>query len=35
MLAALENGVKGGNAFFAAQGLFTLVEAYVLACQSR
>jgi RNA-directed DNA polymerase len=23
------------NAFFAAQGLFTLVEAYVLACQSR
>jgi hypothetical protein len=48
MLAALENGVKGGkwdsagrimpawpNAFFAEQGLFTMVEARALASQSR
>ena len=39
MLAALVNGVPGGkcwpNAFFAAQGLFTMTEAHALACQSR
>jgi hypothetical protein len=46
MLAALENGVRGGkwfslihkrwpNAFFAELGLFTMTEAHALACQSR
>jgi RNA-directed DNA polymerase len=35
MLAALENGVKGGNKFFAAQGLFTMTAAWKLASQSR
>lgn len=35
MLAALENGVKGGNAFFAERGLFTCLQAYTLASQSR
>ena len=38
MLAALENGVKGGkwkNAYFAERGLFSLHDAHVLACQSR
>ena len=50
MLAALDNGVKGGkwfslwdkqlhklmpNAYFAEQGLFSLKEAHVMACQSR
>jgi len=39
MLAALENGVKGGKwwpkAFFADLGLFTMTEAQALASQSR
>jgi hypothetical protein len=46
MLAALENGVKGGkwfslnqkrwsNSFFAGLGLFTMTEAHALASQSR
>ena len=40
MLAALDNGVKGGkwqwpNAFFAERGLFTMHKAYVLARQPR
>ena len=47
MLAALDNGVKGGkwfsvidqmrwpNAFFAAAGLFTMAEARAAASQSR
>jgi hypothetical protein len=35
MLAALEIGVKGGNAFFADLGLFTMSEAHRLARQSR
>ena len=35
MLAALENGVKGGNAFFAEHGLLTCQQAYALARQSR
>ena len=34
MLAALDNGVKG-NAYFAAQGLFTMTEARTLASQPR
>ncbi len=36
MLAALEQGVKGGksHAFFAEHGLFSLHHAYVLARQS-
>jgi hypothetical protein len=34
MLAALEQGVKGGNAFFAEQGLYSLKAAHALACQS-
>lgn len=36
LLAALGNGVKGSrHAFFAGQGLFTLIGAHVLASQSR
>ena len=44
MLAALDNGVKGGqwfslkrwpNAYFAELGLFTMTEAHTLASQSR
>ena len=35
MLAALENGVKGGKAFFADLGLFTMTEAHALASRSR
>jgi hypothetical protein len=45
MLAALENGVKGGkwfslikrwpNAYFTKHGLFTMTEAHAWACQSR
>jgi len=37
MVSALVNGVKGGksNAFFAADGLFTLDTAYVQARHSR
>ena len=37
MLAALDNGVKGGrpNAFFAQQGLFTMDRAHARASQSR
>ena len=41
MLAALDNGVKGGkwlswpNAFFAELGLFTMAAARALACQPR
>ena len=47
MLAALDNGVKGGkwfslidqirwpNTFFAELGLFTMAEAHALASQSR
>ena len=35
MLAALQIGVKGGNAFFANLGLFTMAEAHQLARQSR
>ena len=35
MLTALEKGVKGGmNAFFAKQGLFSLVTAHAAASQS-
>ena len=36
MLTALEKGVKGGmpNAFFAKQGLFSLVAAHAAASQS-
>ena len=36
MLTALIQGVKGGkwNAFFAAQGLYSLQAAHVAACQS-
>jgi RNA-directed DNA polymerase len=37
MLAALENGVKGGkwnNAYFAEHGYFSLYDAYVKARQS-
>ncbi len=34
MLTALEQGVKGGNAFFAAQGLFSLVTAQAQSRQS-
>ena len=36
MLAALENGVKGGrsNAFFAKHGLYTLKTAHALVSQS-
>ena len=36
MLAALGNGVRGGNnAFFAQHGLFTLHEAHTAASQPR
>ena len=28
MLSALENGVKGGVAFFVSQGLFTMLRTY-------
>ena len=39
MLAALENGVKGGkrwpNAYFAEHRLFIMTEAHALACRSR
>ena len=38
MLAALDNGVKGGkwfNAYFAELGLFTMTESHALASQSR
>ena len=44
MLAALDNGVKGGQwfslkrwpkAYFAELGLFTMTEAHTLASQSR
>ena len=34
MLTALANGVRGGNAFFADLGLFSLVTAYASARQS-
>ena len=34
MLAALDEGVKGGHAFFAEHGLFRLSEAHALARQS-
>ncbi len=34
MLAALQKGVKGGNAFFAEHGLYSLKAAHALACQS-
>jgi hypothetical protein len=37
MLAALERGVTGGkwNSFFADLGLFSMLQAHKLACQSR
>ena len=34
MLTALEKGVKGGRAFFARHGLFSLTAAHRLASQS-
>ena len=34
MLTALENGVKGGNAYFAELGLFSLERAHVSVSQS-